>query len=308
LSNINHQYYANGKLLLTGEYFVLDGARSIALPCQYGQTLEVLPLQAGTIHWRSYDPDKIMWLEVIINTTDWSILHTTSDTAAIRLLQVLKAATTLGSKIDLTAGHNVWTRLDFDRSWGLGSSSTLLSLIAQWTQVDPYHLSSLTFGGSGYDVACASAAAPIFYQKNDKQPTITPIEWKPSFVEGCCFIHLGKKQDTQEALSMYASMEISDKADIQDQISQINDRIISAKDVGEFCSALDIHEQLISDILKIDKVKDLRFSDFRGSVKSLGAWGGDFVLAASEEHISRTITYFQSKGYDTIILWDDMIL
>jgi hypothetical protein len=47
------------------------------------------------------------------------------------------------------------------------------------------------------------------------------------------------------------------------------------------------------------------FSDFDGAVKSLGAWGGDFVLAISNEDPT---TYFKSKGYETIIAYKDMIL
>ena len=196
----------------------MDGATAIALPCKLGQTLERLPYQAGTIHWRSYDSARVMWLEAIINTNDWSIIHTSDDTAAMRLLQILKATINLDSKVDLTTGHNVWTRLEFDRSWGLGSSSTLLSLVAQWTKVDPYQLASMTFGGSGYDIACATALGPVTYCRQEGEPIVEAIEWMPSFKDHCCFIHLGKKKDTQEALTMYASMDISDKAIIQDKI------------------------------------------------------------------------------------------
>ena len=40
-------------------------------------------------------------------------------------------------------------------------------------------------------------------------------------------------------------------------------------------------------------------------LKSLGAWGGDFILAASE---TDPTPYFKSKGFDTVIPYDDMIL
>jgi len=30
-------FYSNGKLLITGEYLVLDGAKALALPTKYGQ-------------------------------------------------------------------------------------------------------------------------------------------------------------------------------------------------------------------------------------------------------------------------------
>ena len=34
-------FYGQGKVLLTGEYFILDGARGLALPTQLGQKLNV---------------------------------------------------------------------------------------------------------------------------------------------------------------------------------------------------------------------------------------------------------------------------
>ena len=34
-------FYSNGKLLITGEYVVLDGAKALALPTKFGQSLLV---------------------------------------------------------------------------------------------------------------------------------------------------------------------------------------------------------------------------------------------------------------------------
>ena len=34
-------FYSNGKLLITGEYVVLDGAKALALPTKFGQSLVV---------------------------------------------------------------------------------------------------------------------------------------------------------------------------------------------------------------------------------------------------------------------------
>ena len=48
-------------------------------------------------------------------------------------------------------------------NWGLGSSSTLISLLSQWSGVAPEKLLSTSFGGSGYDVACATAKDAIIY-------------------------------------------------------------------------------------------------------------------------------------------------
>ena len=65
------------------------------------------------------------------------------------------------------------------------------------------------------------------------------------------------------------------------------------------------HEALLSSILKIEPVKQRLFPDFFGMMKSLGAWGGDFVLATGDD---KTISYFKSKGYPTVIPYSKMIL
>lgn len=61
----------------------------------------------------------------------------------------------------------------------------------------------------------------------------------------------------------------------------------------------------MSDILEIRTIKEVAFPDFKGVVKSLGAWGGDFVMAIAKEDPK---DYFVSKGYETILTYDEMIL
>jgi len=56
-------YYSNGKLLLTGEYLVLNGAKSLAVPTKFGQDLEVTPALGKKIIWKSYDADGSIWFE-----------------------------------------------------------------------------------------------------------------------------------------------------------------------------------------------------------------------------------------------------
>jgi len=278
------------------------------MPCQFGQSMEVLPHQSGTLHWRSYDVNKAIWLEVIINTASWSILHSSDQKAAERLVQVLKAAEEFQASIDLQSGFNIWTRLDFDRSWGLGSSSTMLSLVAQWTGVDPFKLAEKTFGGSGYDIACATASGPISYQRTDNDPLVEALDFNPSFKDQLYFVHLGEKKDTQDALSYYADLAIDNKQDIQSSISDINEQILNAGSLSTFRTAIDAHEDLISTALSMTKVKEERFPDFDGSIKSLGAWGGDFVLVASEQSSDQIQSYFNQKGYSTVLSWKHMIL
>ena len=60
-------FYSNGKLLITGEYVVLDGAKSLALPTKFGQNLSVEKVDSNQlIHWVSYDHDGSIWFEATI--------------------------------------------------------------------------------------------------------------------------------------------------------------------------------------------------------------------------------------------------
>jgi mevalonate kinase len=52
---VKQTFSAHGKLMLTGEYVVLDGALSLALPTQKGQRLEVTSIPENEFHWKSFD-------------------------------------------------------------------------------------------------------------------------------------------------------------------------------------------------------------------------------------------------------------
>ena len=60
------EYYSNGKLLITGEYLVLDGAKALALPTKYGQYLTVTSGTNQEIHWTSFDNDNSIWFQETI--------------------------------------------------------------------------------------------------------------------------------------------------------------------------------------------------------------------------------------------------
>jgi hypothetical protein len=52
-------------------------------------------------------------------------------------------------------------------------------------------------------------------------------------------------------------------------------------------------------------IKQRLFPDYNGAIKSLGAWGGDFILVSGTTHPE---AYFNSKGYRTIFRYSDLIL
>jgi hypothetical protein len=65
------------------------------------------------------------------------------------------------------------------------------------------------------------------------------------------------------------------------------------------------HEIIMSDVLETKTVQENLFPDFKGVVKSLGAWGGDFVMVLSKENPT---AYFKEKGYPTVLSYEEMVL
>lgn len=299
-------YHSNGKLLLTGEYVVLDGALALAIPTKYGQSLSIESIEEPNIIWKSLDHKGVIWFESNISYQEIiSGFTTLQDDVSNRLLQILKAVNTLNPQFfNDTKGFKVTTKLEFPKQWGLGTSSTLINNIADWTQVDPYKLLALTFGGSGYDIACAQNNHSITYQLKGDSRQINEVEFNPSFKENLYFVYLNKKQDSRAGISQYKASD----AQIPEPISKINSitlNLISCEALDQFETLIDEHEQIISKIIKQQPVKDLLFNDFKGSIKSLGAWGGDFILVASKTNPN---SYFANKGYQVIIPYSEMAL
>ena len=67
------------------------------------------------------------------------------------------------------------------------------------------------------------------------------------------------------------------------------------------------HEQIIGETLEVVPVKERFFSDFNGTIKSLGAWGGDFIMAATEEDLNSVKSYFLKKNLEVVYSYDDLI-
>ncbi|WNH09250.1 GYDIA family GHMP kinase [Thalassobellus suaedae] len=163
------KYYSNGKLLLTGEYVVLDGALSLAVPTKQGQSLHIEHIDEPKIIWKSLDELGTIWFEdtFLIEQITSSFLNLDNDISE-RVIQILNAAKTLNPDfLNTNTGFKITTSLTFPKNWGLGTSSTLINNVAQWANVNAFELLNLTFGGSGYDIACAqnNYQLPINYKK-----------------------------------------------------------------------------------------------------------------------------------------------
>ena len=306
-------FYSNGKLLLTGEYLVLDGAKSVAVPTKFGQNLIVEKIKDPQLIWGSFTHSGECWFEAVfdlpklrlVNCTFNSDKEGSADLIAETLLDILKEVRNLNPAfLASDEGFVVQTKLTFPRNWGLGSSSTLINSIAAWAEVDAFKLLWNSFKGSGYDIACAQNDSPIFYQLENKKPIITQVDFHPSFKENLFFVHLNQKQDSKEGIAKFREKNKNISQEIKD-ISVISDEFLKAKSIIDFNKLIVTHEQIISSIIKLKPVKEKLFPDYFGEIKSLGAWGGDFVLATGDP---LTPGYFKNKGFETILSYSEMIL
>lgn len=299
------RFYSNGKLLITGEYLVLEGAKVLALPTIFGQDLCVSSNEISGIQWRSFDHLNNIWFETQL-TYQEIISGGIPDNREIRnmLVTILHGAYLQNPKfVQEQKNLLIETHLDFDRNWGLGTSSTLINNIAEWTNTDAFKLLKTTFGGSGYDIAAAKAKGAVLYQISEGKSTSQSILFQPHFQDSIYFIYLNRKQDSNATIKSYKTKVVS-QSDIN-QIDQLTEQISSTKSFDEFCSDLEKHEQIISKVLEVETIKNQLFQDFNGTIKSLGGWGGDFILAAAKQNPTK---YFQDRGYKTVIPYREMIL
>ncbi|MRX37710.1 GHMP kinase [Flavobacterium sp. LC2016-23] len=300
-------YYSNGKLLITGEYLVLDGAEALALPTKFGQNLIVENDSVPGIQWKSFDFDEHIWFEDTITFSE--VINNTGskiENVKTTLISILHEAYLLNPDfIDSAKGYKVNTHLTFPKNWGLGTSSTLLNNIAQWTKIDAFTLLKNSFGGSGYDIACAQNNTPVIYRLDQNLPVVDTVDFNPDFRDYIYFVYLNKKQNSRVAINAYYNNKNEHLAKNIADNDKITETIVNAKTLKEFASAVEKHEIHLSTILELQTIKEIAFSDFNGVVKSLGAWGGDFVMAISKENPK---DYFASRGYETILSYDEMIL
>ncbi|MET3731027.1 GYDIA family GHMP kinase [Moheibacter stercoris] len=302
------EFRANGKLLIAGEYTVLDGGLAFAIPTKLGQFLKVSyeNSEEKYLNWEARLSDMEVWFSAKFELPTLNVIEASNSILAEKLVEIFQAIEKLNSSFfeNFHQSISCVTQLEFPKDWGLGSSSTLIYLLAKWAGVNEFELSNLTFKTSGYDIASAGNDAPILYQLINLKPKIESVDFSPSFLDQLYFLYLNQKQDTQLGVAQsYKSLPKNDC--LIDEISDLVMKIYKAKSLEEFERNIDQHEELLSEFMNRPKVKDLYFSDYEGSVKSLGAWGGDFVLVTKRNDFQ---AYFESKGYSILLPFRDLIL
>ena len=335
-------YKSNGKFLLTGEYLVLKGATALALPLKKGQSLEAETLDSNDnlIYWDAFykstdngqqtmvpEPvegihlhfDKLSdrnyhshWFSAVLDKNDFSIRSTDDKEKAERLSDILSKAKALNGNIFTDAhDYKFSTHLDFNPQWGLGSSSTLINNIAEWAEINPYKLLDSTFKGSGYDIACAKSNHPIFFKIIADNPqaisqNIEAANFDPIFKDNLYFVYHGYKQNTAREIKAFLSKEKKYTDEIK-SISEISRILPEVQTLRDFCYFIKVHEEITAACLEQKRLKKY-FNDFEGEVKSLGAWGGDFFLVATEWDEKKVKKYFDSKDLNIVFKYQDIVL
>lgn len=297
------EIFSPGKLMLTSEYFAIDGALVLAVPTKLGQEFffeEILD-EKSLIFWEAYHQNKL-WLKVAVDYRTWKIIETNNASNAEFIVKTLKNVQQL-SKIKFLNKDSYFlrTNLQFPSDFGLGSSSTLMNNLSVWADIDPFQLNTLSLGGSGYDIAVAKEKSAILYQ-NKPEIQYKKVIFDPVFKHELIFIHLNQKQDSREGISLYKSKIKSQE--LVDEFSKLTNDVLLCDELDQFSQLMEIHERKISDFLNIPTVKEKCFDDCPVFVKSLGAWGGDFVMSAKFRGFK---DYFRGKGFTTIFEWGDII-
>ena len=301
-------FYANAKLMITSEYLVLDGAPSLAVPLTYGQDLKVSPLKEKILSWKATQPGGT-WFEARFSLPELDILSCSDHMVAARLVELLQAARTMNPAFLHEAhGYFVSTHLNFDREWGLGSSSTLIHNISRWAAVDPFKVLKITSKGSGYDIACAEASGPILYRLSEGKPVIKKVNFFPEFSGFIYFVYLGIKQDSNRGIRDYRSIAGLDLQQCAEEAGRITENILNCKGYEEFILLISEHEALLSRVLGRPVLSETLFKGFPGTAKSLGAWGGDFAMLCTQLPIDELKKTLKSIGINVIFKFDDIVL
>ncbi len=307
-------FRSNGKLMISGEYLVLKGASALAIPVRYGQSLRIRTRRTDelTVSWTTYVQNR-EYLQVRLCgqtfDTDTPAMPESKQQSISFIQKVLRTAREINPSFP---GNNqqvlAESHIDFDLDWGLGSSSSLISNIAWWADTDPYQLFFKVANGSGYDIACARSNKPIIYNYNGKDhpPLVRESSFNPSFGRQLFFVYSGQKQDSEKSIREFNADLIP--LEMVDDLTEVTNAMATTGELGTFIQMMRTHEEIVSKCLGKKTVQEVFFPDFPGAVKSLGAWGGDFLLAAAPMDLSGIKNYFIEKGLQTIIPFHDMRL
>lgn len=258
------------KLILFGEWSVLNGHLAIGLPLNSSFHLSAVPSKTTTL---------------VSQNSEFGDDHDlfTHNEWAIRIKTCLDQTLPISQNFEYTS-HREWPLNE-----GLGSSSalflslleireSLLGIKLSWNQVLSIFKSVEHNKGSGLDLAIQRYRCPITY-KNFKPTKLENFAWPKELV----LLHGHKKQITSEAIQ-----KISPTNEHIKGLSESCEKfLMSPKSDVDWIEAMDSHFEILSDLgvvpsEALDLKKQIGHKAGIKSIKTVGAGGMDSLLVWSE--------------------------
>ncbi len=297
--------------MLAGEYLALYGLETFAFPVKYGQKLTVWESESegSELKWSSINYLGDTWFTAEIDTG--SVLEKTTDNATVsgRICELIQTARDLNPKFLLKGKYRVEIELEFDQAFGLGTSSTLVSLIAQWANVDALVLQEKVFGGSGYDAAVSRVQKPLIYWKSDKnKPNWALWQMDSELSKNWFLCFPGVKVNSRRSLKeVKEKLElISTDSFMMAQLDNILQQIKSSDTADAMELSLEIWQAFIAQSLGLKTAyQNLKIDQIKGGLcKYLGAWGGDVILV-NKILLNSNKDKFESME---VVPWNEIVL
>ena len=140
---------------------------------------------------------------------------------------------------------------------------------------------------------------------NYENPEVKTAPFNPLFLNKIYFLFSGKKKNSREGISSYRAKSLN-PAYIS-EISQLTEKILTVESFSDFCALIKEHEEITGRQIDLIPIHEEYFSDFQGVVKSLGAWGGDFLMIITELPQSDITSYFKNKGFSSLFTYKELI-
>ena len=301
---------APGKLVITGEYAVLEGAPALVLAIDrearveledatdgsYEITAPGLGIQAargqldatGQMSWRTVDAPTIAQLALV--------------SAVLETLATDGAPTSFRANLDTRA---FYATADGHAKLGLGSSAALTVALASAVCVldrrVPPSIASLIAAhrraqagrGSGLDIAASLFGGLLIYRLHDRQPQVTPATW-PAGLAWCC-VWSGKSASTRAYLDKLAAWRTNAPARYAAVMRDLGDCAAAAAGPGDATTLLDA---VAAYALALDRLGnasglDIISAEHRAlgalaarhgvTYKTCGAGGGDVGIALATD-------------------------
>ncbi|MFN4914563.1 MAG: hypothetical protein ACK5FT_04525 [Sphingomonadales bacterium] len=304
-------FFSHGKVLLAGEYAVMCGVEALALPVRAGQWQHVWEMPAKGVSklvWQSKDADGGVWFECRVDTDIMHVSETTSETYSDTLLRLLFCIKEQKPELFLHKNIRIETECEFNRSFGLGSSSTLVCNLAKWSGVNAHLLQERAFGGSGYDVAVGNLGRPLVYWLENNEPNWSSWQLPPDFTHDWYLAFPGEKQNSRDSLAGVKAQldKISSDVALLQQMNACIQAIKSPRSLPMLEAMLEMWQALLSQRLDLPRpYETLGLSPVKGGLcKFLGAWGGDVLL------INRTFLQANEIAFENMELfsWNEFVV